>query len=172
MGIKDDLLCAVESLSPGMMLSEVALNGPVSAEAKKYLGLGDADSFFITQIPARLILLEVFSVYCPHCQSKAPTDNEIYKIIAGNEDLNRKVKMIGVGAGNTLKEVDLYRSKFRVKFPLFPDPSFEIYEKLGKPRTPSTILVTNAGKVLLAHQGRIADAEAFVQNLKSLHEDP
>ena len=166
------LAYAGKGISAGMSLPQFDLNAPDSEEAAEYLELKNPESFRISQIPAKLVFIEIFSLYCPHCQRKAPTNNKIFRIIQADEDLKQNVRMIGIGAGNNPKETGAFKTKFRVIFPLFPDPNFEIHKKLGEPRTPFTILVTNRGKVLLTHHGDIKDIDEFVRKIKQFREDP
>ncbi len=139
------------------------------AEARQYLELKNLSSFDISQIPAKLILIEVFSFYCPICHKQAPIANKLYKYIQQDPKLRKDIKMIAIGAGNTPKEIEVYKANFRVPFPLFSDADFQIHKKIGEPRTPFTILVTNKGKVLLTHQGVIEDLDEFIQKITKFH---
>jgi hypothetical protein len=51
-------------ISAGETLPDFRLCGPDSASAQKYLGLKTPDCFSLSQIPAKIILLEVFLLYC------------------------------------------------------------------------------------------------------------
>ena len=143
------------------------LNGDSSAQ--KYLGLKNNKSFSISSIQAKLILIEVFSLYCPICQKQAPIANKIYKYIQQNSELSKDIKMIGIGAGNNQREVSIFRETLRVPFPLFTDPDFVVHKKLGEPRTPVIILTAKNGKILSIHYGVIENADDFVQKLKHFH---
>jgi thiol-disulfide isomerase/thioredoxin len=133
------------------------------------LGLKGLKSFTISQIPAKLILIEIFSFYCPICHKQAPIANRVYKFIQQNPELGKDVKMIGIGAGNNQKEIAAYKATFHVQFPLFPDPDFYIHKKLWEQRTPCTILLTKNGKVLLAHYGVMEDVDEFLQLIEKFH---
>ena len=170
--LSSNIAYGVEPISSGMKLPQFTLDVPDSEEAKEYLGLKDLKSFSVSQIPAKLIFIEIFSLYCPHCHRKAPINNKIYRIIQGDQDLNRNVKMIGIGVGNNPRETSVFKNKFRVAFPVSPDPKFEINKKLGEPRTPFTIITTNSGKVLLTHQGDIKNVDEFVRQMKLLCKNP
>jgi len=157
------------NISTGSTLSQFSLNVPDDSNVKRYLGLKNLKSFSISQISAKLILIEIFSFYCPICHKQAPVANKLFNFIQQDPELSKDIKVIGIGAGNNQKEIEAYKSNFRVQFPLFSDVDFNIHKKIGEPRTPTTILVTNKGKVLLTHQGVMEDMDEFVRKLKKIH---
>lgn len=160
----------VTNITSQMSLPQFKLDVSEPAEVKQYLGLKNLKSFAISQIPAKLILIEIFSLYCPICHKQAPIANKLYKFIQQDPRLSKDIKMIGIGAGNNQKEVEVFKTKFRIPFPLFCDPNFDIHKKIGEPRTPFTILVTNKGKVLLTHSGVVEDVDQFLSLIRKFHE--
>jgi thiol-disulfide isomerase/thioredoxin len=158
------------NITPQMSLPQFRLDVSDPAEIKQYLGLKNLKSFTISQIPSKLILIEIFSLYCPICHKQAPIANKLYKFIQQDPKLSKDIKMIGIGAGNNQKEIEAYKTKFRTPFPLFCDPDFNIHKKIGEPRTPFTILVTNKGKVLFTHSGIVEDLDQFLSLIRKFHE--
>ncbi len=158
-----------EAIVCGMNLPEFTLDVSDSAKTRQYLGLKDIKSCNISQISAKFVLIELYSCYCTVCQRQAPIANKIYKFIQQDPDLSRDIKMIGIGAGNNQKEVNAYRMKFRVPFPLFVDPQFDIHKKFGEPRTPYTILASNSGEVLYTHYGEVKEIDDFLSQIRKFH---
>jgi len=165
-----DISYGAEKVSPGATLPRFTLSSPDDPEIQQYLGLKNLKSFTLSQIPAKLILIEFFSLYCPICHKQAPAANKVYKVVRQDPALNKDIKMIGIGTGNNQREVEAFKTNLRVPFPLFADIDFKIHKKIGEPRTPFTILTTNKGKVLLIHSGVVEDTDEFIGKIKKIHE--
>lgn len=112
---------------------------PQNDREKSYLGVSGGDKFKARQINSKVLIIEVFSMYCPHCQHSAPKVNELYETIEGRPDLKGKIKMIGIGIGNSSYEVNVFREKYKVVFPLFPDQDMTIGDQFGVKSTPTFI---------------------------------
>jgi len=150
----------------GAPLPPFSLPSPESAEHKAYLGLSGGGTFNIGQIKAQVVIIEIFSMYCPHCQTEAPAVNQLYEKIENTPSLKGKIKMIGIGTGNTPFEVDVFKKKYRVPFPLFPDPDFVVHKAVGEVRTPCFIGVrlNNDGtnRVFLQKVGGLEGVDRFL----------
>ncbi len=70
---------AVNSRPPaeGEMLPDIRLAVPEDPVHRAYLGVKGAAPFTIPEIDADIVIVEIFSMYCPHCQREAPTINQI-----------------------------------------------------------------------------------------------
>jgi len=151
----------------GGTLPVVNLPIPKSPAEKSYLGLSGEGSFRIPQIKAKVVIVEIFSMYCPYCQKDAPGVNELYDLIEKDSDLKKKIKLIGIGAGNTPLEVGIYKKTYAVPFPLFPDQDFSIHKACGEVRTPYFIVakINEDGSDLVVHSqlGEYPGAKLFLE---------
>ena len=159
----------------GELLAEIRLPTPESADRRAYLGLAPGDSFRPAQVAGKLLIIEIFSMYCPHCQREAPAVNRLYQTIQASPELRNQVKMIGIGVGNSAFEVDHFRKHYQIAFPLFPDEEFVIHQALGGVRTPFFIITavgsTDAGKVLWTGSGTLEPVNIVVDRLNGLLHD-
>jgi len=151
------------------VLSSFPLSIPESTAAKDYLGLNGTGTFTIPQIKANIVIFEIFSMYCPVCQAEAPVVNELNQLIENTSSLKGKVKLIGIGAGNSPFEVEVFRKKYSIQFPIFPDEKLAIQKVISGPiRTPTFVAVKRSdGKRLSvqhSHVGRISP-EQFLKEV-------
>ncbi|MBI4766297.1 MAG: redoxin domain-containing protein [Deltaproteobacteria bacterium] len=83
-----------------------------------------------------------------------------------DKNLQKDIKVIGIGLGNQPEEIQTYRTAFKVEFPLFPDTKKEIQEKVKVKAVPLTVLMDTKGKVLMSHYGPIDNFDTFVSEIK------
>mgnify|MGYP001822330296 CR=1 FL=1 len=153
----------------GEALPELVLSVPQDASQKAYLGLTSGDTFQISDIKGAVAIIQIMSMYCPHCQREAPRINTFYSRIENDAALKGKVKLLGIGVGNSVFEINFFKKKYNVPFPLFPDPDFVIHRKIGEVRTPYFFGVhlsgSEAGRVFYSQLGGPDDALEFLEKL-------
>jgi peroxiredoxin len=150
----------------GDLFPAISLGVPEKESAREYLGVTGKGSFGISKIKADLVIVEIFSMYCPYCQKEAPIVNDLYRIISENPAVKDRIKIIGIGAGNTPFEVDVFRNKYDIRFPLFPDESFAVHKAVGEVRTPYFFVLKTNGdgseRVVYSKVGTIKDPNRFL----------
>ncbi|MBW2579970.1 MAG: TlpA family protein disulfide reductase [Deltaproteobacteria bacterium] len=156
----------------GESLPPFELPIPQDARAQSYLGLSGTGQFTIAQIKAKVVIIQIFSMYCPVCQKEASRVNKLYRTIQKRKDLKDKIRMIGIGTGNSPFEVGFFRKKYEVPFPLFPDENLSIHEILGELRTPYFIGVKinrdGSDEVFYSRLGQFNDPNSFLKRIVEL----
>ncbi len=147
---------------------DFSLPVPQSLYHQKYLGVSGSD-FMVKQIKAEIVIIEIFSMYCPICQREAVNVNRLFELIEKKSELKQRVKLIGIGAGNSDFEVDFFKKKYRILFPLFSDATFALHKKIGQVRTPHFFGLkledNNRFNVFYSTSGNISDPEKFLETI-------
>jgi thiol-disulfide isomerase/thioredoxin len=142
----------------------------VDNEAERtYLGLAERGSFKAGDIQCQALIIEIFDFYCSYCQAMAPIMNDLYKTIENDPSLKGKIKIIGIAIGDQPYEVNQFRKKFQVVFPLFPDPFMRVAKKLSVNTTPIFIVARTQEKGVLekvhVHPGPFTDGSLFLSEV-------
>ncbi len=157
-------LCA-----PVKMNLNFTLAAPKDEGHKAYLGLETTEPFFLNQIQAKILIIEIFSMYCPICQREAADVNKLFELIQADATLKEKIRFIGIGAGNSAFEVDFFRENYQIQFPLFSDEKFLVHKKIGAVGTPYFIGLKqnekNQFEIFYSQSGEIKDPDEFLQRL-------
>jgi len=162
---------AAQPPASGDRMPEMKLVVPAEREHRAYLGLSSGDLFDVQQVKADVVILEIMSMYCPFCQKEAPNLNELYRLIEGDPKLKGRIKLIGIGAGNSSYELKVFREKYQVPFPLIADRDFKLHASLGEVRTPYFIGVRiekGAPRVFYSRLGGFEDAGTFLEEILRL----
>jgi peroxiredoxin len=150
----------------GGTLPSILLPIPGDSDEKIYLGLSGEGFFEIPQIKAKGVLIKVFNIYCPVCQSTALAMAKLYRQIENNPDLKNRIKLIGIGAGNTPTEIEVFKQTHNIPFPIFPDEDLAIHNLLGEVRIPSFIAIRmeidGSHKIVHTHLGGLGDTALFL----------
>jgi peroxiredoxin len=109
-------------------------------------------------------------MYCPFCQKEAPLVNDLFAIIEKDPSLKGKIKILGIGAGNSAYEVEVFRKKYGIPFPVAPDPDYAAHKAYGDVRTPYFVAVkineNGTHEVIYSKLGSFGEAKSFLDNLR------
>jgi thiol-disulfide isomerase/thioredoxin len=156
----------------GRPLPELKLLKPANSAELRYLGLSGSGTFTVDQISGQAAIIQIFSMYCPYCQKDAPNVNRLYNLIENNPALKGKIKIIGIGVGNSAFEVGTFKQKYKVGFPLIPDGDFTVHKIVGEVRTPYFIVVKLNGsrppQVIYSRLGAQESIEGFLAEIVKL----
>lgn len=150
------------------ILPTIVLTVPESRESREYLGLTGAagEDFALAEVDADILLIELFSMYCPYCQAEAPLVNEFHALARQQEKEGVSIKMVGLGASNTQFEVEYFGDEYNIDFPLFPDKNLALYKKLKGEGTPGFIgCLLRQGEepvIIVRQSGGFDSAEEFL----------
>lgn len=155
----------------GERMPDLEVNGTLSAEDAAYLGLpAGTAAFRLSEVKAELLLVEVFSMYCPYCQRQAPLLNDLFGKLPGSA-LDGRLKVLGVGIGNSAFEVNFFRKEYKVPFPLLPDEAYAAYGAVGRVGTPTFVLLRPGSlngqglSVLFSQEGTFRSPDEFLAKL-------
>lgn len=152
-------------------LPDLVLEVPENPRHKEYLGLTgkSGTDFSIRDIDADILLIELFSMYCPYCQKAAPAVNELYVKMREISKNGPVVKIIGLGVANSQFEVDHFRDTYDIAFPLFTDEDKTMFRALAGEGTPTFIGCRLRGGerpvIVLRQNGGFASSATFLQEL-------
>ena len=142
----------------------------LSAKGRAYLGLPDSGSFSLEEVAADVIIVEFLNKYCMSCQRQVPIFNRVYEAIEEDPELAPRVKMLGIGVGNSSLQTEMFREEREILFPILADPEFAAYEAIKEPKTPFTVLVRGDDErgflVMSAHLGLIHSDTEFLQEVE------
>jgi len=148
----------------GRIFPDITLPLPNKIEEREYLNI-EQGPFHLSQIDSEIVIIQIFSMYCPHCQKEAPNVNALYDAISARPEMKSRVKLIGIGAGNTAYEVNAFRNLYKIQFPLLPDAKFMVHKQLGEVQTPYFFVLWShpAGRtVIYSRVGTLGDPGAFL----------
>ena len=153
----------------GGKLPAIRLPIPTDSDERIYLGLSEGGFFEIPQIKAKGVLIKIFNVYCPVCQGSAVAMAKLYRQIENNPDLKNKIKLMGIAAGNTLTEIEVFKQTQNIPFPIFPDEDLTIHNLLGEVRIPSFIAIRiekdGSHEIVHTHLGGLTDTTLLLDSM-------
>jgi peroxiredoxin len=163
---------------PGMLRAEPIADGQhfpdltlelQSDAIAEYLGVPGRKATPMSGIQAEALIVNIYSLYCPPCHREAGRLNALYRML---QQRGLPLRIIGIAPGNSDAEVESYRAKHSVPFPLFKDLDYDMHALTGRLPVPSFYIVDLRGKmpkVALSKIGEVMDEEEFLsQALKAL----
>jgi len=139
---------------------------PDSAQTQAYLGLDAIRPFKLTDIKAKIAVIELMNTLCAPCKANVPIMNDIYEKLrtdSGSAD----IKVIVIAIADDKSRVEAFKKEFKTLFPILLDESGAIQHSMPGLSAPTTMVVsTGDAKVLFTHNGVIDDADGFVKQVK------
>jgi peroxiredoxin len=115
-----------------------------AAKDRPYLGLpGDAASFRLQDSSVPFLLVEVYNDLCTVCLKQMKIYGRVADRLARNPELKSRVRVVGIGMGETNRAAVRMRRKQNLPYPLFADPRRDLFTALGKPMLPALYLLDN-----------------------------
>ncbi|MGA9477128.1 MAG: TlpA disulfide reductase family protein [Desulfobacterales bacterium] len=155
--------------SAGDVLPDIKLPVPKDGRLQEYLGVSGAGLFSVNQIKADIVIIKLFSVYCPLCHKDAPKMNQLYAKIESSAELKGRLKLIAIGAGNSIQQVAQFKEEYGLKFPVFADGDGSIHRQLGSVKFPYYMGVKLDGghtaRIFYARLGQIQDTDTVLQSI-------
>ncbi len=136
-----------------------------------YFNFKEKDQLFtVNSIETHVVIIEVLSIYCPHCQKNAPQVNSFYNSIKNNDS----VKLFGIASGNTAIELDIFTNKFDVRFPIFVDKEGIFAHKMSVKHTPHFIIAIrqpdDTFNIIFSESGGFDGVRQFIEDTPGLIE--
>ena len=157
--ISQNAFCDQKSvIKTGDFFPKIALKLPADPKDTAYLGISGEAPFYVSDIKADLLLVEIMNINCGSCQRQAPIYNKLYDLIESTPETKGRMKMMAIGAGSEDQYIKEYRDYFKALYPIFEDPALEVYHAIGKSPVPLAIYVRpglggKGGIVAGTHQG-------------------
>jgi len=132
-------LWAADSINSGELFPEIPLPAPIESVQRTYLGLTGEQPFTLSQIDARVALVEILNVHCPHCIKQTQPYNKLYRMIEADPETRGKIKMLGVAVANDDEAIDDFVVIYSVAYPVIPDRNFKLHSALRAGPTPFSV---------------------------------
>ncbi len=158
-------LFADDTPAEGDMFPKLELRPPQDTHDSEYLKVAKGP-FLLSQVDSEVLIVEIFSMYCPHCQKEAPNVNALFEAISARPELKSRIKMLGIGARNSSFEVMAFKDHYNTQFPLIPDEDLTVCTRLGVEGTPHFFVLwkkPGGWQVVYSKGGGIGDPKAFLE---------
>ena len=154
--------------SKGTAFPEIELIPPTSTDEINYLGISKVNNFSISEIKGKALIVEIVGVYCPQCHIQLPLFRKLFHRVKKNPKLFESTKFLAIAVGANSNEVEYLKKQFQIPYPVIVDPEFAAHRKLGEPRTPYTMLLSEEKKVAYVHVGVMKDLDLMYKKISQL----
>jgi peroxiredoxin len=148
-------------------IAHLRFSGAISDTDRRYLGLEKPGAFTLQDIKGTYVLIEILRTTCPHCIDQAPAMNRLFQLVA-KSPLKDRLKFIGVGESDDVSDLKQFKAAHKVRFPLVPDPTWDIGALFNISGTPTTVLLDKTGRVLMVEDGVFDHASQVFKELKAI----
>lgn len=121
---------------------------------------------------AEFLLLELHSSLCSCCREELPVYQALHARIKADRELAGRLRMAGIAAYDSRRDLAKARRTGQVAYPLLPDERGEAFAALGRPELPVIMLLRREEgngreyEVLLINQGRLPKPDAFFEEVR------
>ena len=166
-------VCEVRTyrLQPGQYFPPCVLTAADRTPDFAYLGLDqESANFFLADVPAEFVLLKYYGEHCHQCVQEVDQYNRLFTMLRDDPELGPRLRMIGIGVGDTQRSVLRFKRSHQVPYPLLPDERQLMFESVGAGEIPLIYLVRILPdariQVVLYHEGGLDDVEGFFQRIR------
>ena len=107
----------------------------------------------ISDYNENIVMINNWATWCPPCKAEMPTLSKYYK-----EHRNQGFILVGIEAGDSLKEVQKFVKDNDILFPILLDPNNKSLIAFHNDNLPSSYVIDKNGNVILAWTGPISKA--------------
>jgi thiol-disulfide isomerase/thioredoxin len=107
----------------------------------------------ISDYNENIVMINNWATWCPPCKAEMPTLSRYYK-----EHRDQGFILVGIEAGDSLKEVQKFVKDNGISFPILLDPNNKSLIAFHNDNLPSSYVIDKNGNVILAWTGPISKA--------------
>ncbi len=93
--------------------------------------------------------------------------NEVCNLAGKDPALKGKLKFMGVGKGNDDKAMKMWKTFYKVPFPMIADPNSKFAEALNFSNYPVTMVLDKTRKIVWVHVGAFDNAQEVLKGIKA-----
>ncbi|SDB09677.1 Peroxiredoxin [Desulfonatronum thiosulfatophilum] len=129
-------------------------------------------NFLLADVPAEFVLLKYYSEHCSQCVQEAQLYNRLFAMIQEDPGLRERLKLIGIGVGDSQRSVLRFKRTHNVPYPLLADERRILFDSVGGGEIPLIYLVRilpdSRVQVVYYHEGHIEDLGSFFDLLNKM----